>query len=57
MRARPFLYVGEGSGRAGEAVRREFLPCGRRELFLGMEGGAFFGMQLEVGRLLSGMAA
>ena len=28
-----FLYVGEGSGRAGEAVRREFLPCGRRELF------------------------
>lgn len=57
MRARPFLYVGEGSGRAGEAVRREFLPCGRRELFLGMEGGAFFGMQLEAGRWLSGMAA
>ena len=51
------MYVGEGSGRAGEAVRREFLPCGRRELF--GDGGwvGVGGMQLEAGRWLSGMAA
>lgn len=56
MRAALFLYVGEGSGKAGEAVRREFRRAEGGSC-LGMEGGAFFGMQLEAGRWLSGMAA